>query len=141
MFLTKNTDILFYSRDFRLIRTGYIYNRYTYRSRATNVWGVCLWLLDKRLDLISCVVTSIIMSTNDGFNDLRVIVHFRHYFWFLSLLTRWLHSSQNFGLFAFRNAAKSYSWNEKDMKLIVLKHLIIEMYTVNETFENCKNVT
>ena len=110
MFLTKNTDVLFYSRDFRLIPTGYIYNRYTYRSRATNVWGVCLWLLDKRLDLISCVVTSIIMSTNDGFNDLRVIVHFRHYFWFLSLLTRWLHSSQNFGLFAFRYSTESHSW-------------------------------
>jgi hypothetical protein len=48
------------------------------------------------------------MSSNDCFNDFAIIVHLCHYFGFLSLLTGGLHGSQNFGLFAFRNAAKSY---------------------------------
>ena len=84
----------------------------TYRSRATDIRWVCLCLLNEWLDFISCVITSIIMRSNDGLDDLAVIVHFCHYLWFLSLLTRWLHCSQNFGLFAFRNAAKPYSWKE-----------------------------
>ena len=58
------------------------------------------------------------MSSDDCFDDFAIIVHFCQYFRFLSLLTGGLHCSQNFGLFAFRNAAKSYGWNRKKNTLL-----------------------
>jgi hypothetical protein len=49
------------------------------------------------------------MSSNDGFYDFTVIIHLCHYFRFLSLLTRGLHCSKDFGLLAFGNATEAYS--------------------------------
>ena len=65
------------------------------------------------------------MSSDDCFDDFAIIVHFCQYFRFLSLLTGGLHCSQNFGLFAFRNAAKSYGWNRKKYIVISKSHLVI----------------
>ena len=100
----------------------------TYRSATRNVLRIEFCLLEKRFHLVPRVVTGVVVSPDDGLDDLGVVRHLGHDLRLLGLHARGLHGRHNLGLFAFGHAAESNSWNKEE-----IRHYILNLCLNNTT--------
>ena len=83
----------------------------TYRAGADREGWIASSFGHKGLDFVPCVIACVVVRSDDGLDDLAIVVHFGQDFRFLSLHPRGLHGREDFGLFPLGHATESNRWN------------------------------